>query len=198
MEASYEIPNLINQGKNVGTCKNPYFFHITSGERVKKTAIFHAQIGTNYYEYYIRWVNSETLNLMCTDRTCPAKALVKVRKESNLITIKGTKTKKNGSKQTLYQFDFSNPEARDLRNYIFCEKNSLPHTAHALSKLKILNPVRKDLREKHILLGLQTRRPEVDTALNIMNLQPKIGIQNETKVLGVPSFISCFPLEQAF
>ena len=74
MEASYEIPNLINQGKNVGTCKNPYFFHITSGERVKKTAIFHAQIGTNYYEYYIRWVNSETLNLMCTDRTCPAKA----------------------------------------------------------------------------------------------------------------------------
>ena len=52
-------------------------------------------------------------------------------------------------------------------------------------KLKILNPVRKDLREKHILLGLQTRRPEVDTALNLMNLQPKIGIQNEAKVLGV-------------
>ena len=107
METSYEIPNLINQGKNVGTCKNPYFFHITTGQRVKKTAIFHAQIGTNYYEYYIRWVNSETLNLMCTDRTCPAKALVKVRKESSLITIKGTKTKKNGSKQTTYQFDLT-------------------------------------------------------------------------------------------
>ena len=72
-----------------------------------------------------------------------------------------------------------------MTNYIFCEKTSLPHTAHALSKLKILKPVRKDLREKHILLGLQTRRPEVDTALNLMNLQPKIGIQNEAKVLGV-------------
>ena len=110
---------------------------------------------------------------------------MRVRKEVGLITIKGTKTKTNGCKQFLYQFDFSNPEVRDLRNYIFCEKNSLPHTDHALSKLKVLNPVRKDLREKHILLGLQTRRPEVDTALNLMNLQPKIGIQNESKVLGV-------------
>ena len=35
--------------------------------------------------------------------------------------------------------------------------------------VKILNSVRKDLREKHILLGLQTRRPEGDTALNLMN-----------------------------
>ena len=51
METSYEIPNLINQGKHVGT-------------RIKKTAIFHAQIGVKYHEYYIRWVNSETLNLM--------------------------------------------------------------------------------------------------------------------------------------
>ena len=39
METSYEIPNLINQGKNVGTCKNPFFFHITTGERIKKSAI---------------------------------------------------------------------------------------------------------------------------------------------------------------
>ena len=51
METSYEIPNLINQGKHVGT-------------RIKKTGIFHAQIGVKYHEYYIRWVNSETLNLM--------------------------------------------------------------------------------------------------------------------------------------
>ena len=29
METSYETPNLINKGKNVGTCKNLFFFHIT-------------------------------------------------------------------------------------------------------------------------------------------------------------------------
>ena len=160
MATSYEIPNIINQGKNIGTCNNPYFFHITTGERIKKSAIFHAQIGTKYHEYYIRQVNSETLNLKCIDRTCPARELVKVR-QSSLITIKGTQTLKNGCKRNIFQFDFSSPEARVLTNYIFCEKTSLPHTAHALSKLKILNPVRKDLREKHILLGLQTRRSEV-------------------------------------
>ena len=88
MATSYEIPNIINQGKNIGTCNNPYFFHITTGERIKKNAIFHAQIGTKYHEYYIRQVNSETLNLKCSDRTCPARALVKVR-QSSLITIKG-------------------------------------------------------------------------------------------------------------
>ena len=40
MATSYEIPNIINQGKNVGTCNNPYFFHITSGERIKKSAMW--------------------------------------------------------------------------------------------------------------------------------------------------------------
>ena len=53
METSSEILNLINQGKNVGTCKNPYSFHITTGQKVKKNCNFHAQIETNYYEYYI-------------------------------------------------------------------------------------------------------------------------------------------------
>ena len=129
METSYEISNLNNQGKNVGSCSNPFFYHITTGQRIRKSAIFHAQIGTKYHEYHIQRVNSETLNLACSDRSCPAKALVRVRKEVGLITIKGTKTKTNGCKQFLYQFDFSNPEVRDLRNYIFCEKNSLPHTS---------------------------------------------------------------------
>ena len=109
METSYEIPNLINQGKNVGTCKNPFFFHITTGERIKKSAIFHAQIGEKYHKYYIRQVNSETLNLKCIDRTCPARALVKVR-QSSLITIKRTQTLKNGCKRNIFQFDFSSPE----------------------------------------------------------------------------------------
>ena len=40
MATSYEIPNIINQGKNIGTCKNPYFFHITTGERIKKLQFF--------------------------------------------------------------------------------------------------------------------------------------------------------------
>ena len=72
---------------------------------------------------------------------------MKVR-QSSLITIKGTKTLKNGCKRNIFQFDFSSPEARVLTNYIFCEKNSLPHTAHALSKLKILNLIFIFMRER--------------------------------------------------
>ena len=43
---------------------------------------------------------------------------------------------------------------------------------------------KKDFRETHIELGLKTLRPEVDSALNIMGLQKKIGVQSEAKVLG--------------
>ena len=35
MSTSYEIPNFINQGKNVGTYTNPFFNHITTGQRIK-------------------------------------------------------------------------------------------------------------------------------------------------------------------
>ena len=56
MSTSYEIPNFINQGKNVGTYTNPFFNHITTGRRIKKTIIFHAQIGTKYHKYHIKRV----------------------------------------------------------------------------------------------------------------------------------------------
>mgnify|MGYP003343972623 FL=1 len=62
MESPYEIPNLENQKKDVGTCQKPFFYHITTGKFIKKSAVFHAQIHQKYHEYHIRNVNSETLN----------------------------------------------------------------------------------------------------------------------------------------
>ena len=54
MATSYEIPNIINQGKNIGTCNNPYFFYITTGQRIKKLQFFMRK-----FELF----NSEALNL---------------------------------------------------------------------------------------------------------------------------------------
>ena len=99
METSYEIPNLENQKNDVGTCQKPFFYHITTGKFIKKSAVFHAQIQRKYHEYHIRTINSETLNLVCVDKSCPARALLKVPKSSGLITVRRTKTKTNVTKQ---------------------------------------------------------------------------------------------------
>ena len=75
METSYQIPNLENQKNDVGTCQKPFIYHITTGKFIKKSAVFHAQILRKYHEYHIRAVNSETLNLGCVVKSCPAKAV---------------------------------------------------------------------------------------------------------------------------
>ena len=117
METSYEIPNLENQKNDVGTCEKPFFYHITTGKFIKKSAVFHAQIQRKYHEYHIRTVNSETLNLVCVDKSCPARAHLRVPKSSGLITVKRTKTKTNGTKQKIYQFNYGDPNARNLSNF---------------------------------------------------------------------------------
>ena len=160
------------------------FYHITTGKFIKKSAIFHAQIKQKYHEYNIRTVNSEILNLVCADRSCPARALLRVPKSSGLITVKRTKTKTNGTKQKIYQFNYGDPNARNLSNFIVLAKNSPPHSEHPVSKLGVLSGVKKDLRELHIEMGLKTYRPEVDSALSLMKISEKIGIQNESRVLG--------------
>ena len=61
METSYVIPNLENQKNDVGSCSKPFFYHITTGKFIKKSAVFHAQIHQKYHEYHIKNVNSEIM-----------------------------------------------------------------------------------------------------------------------------------------
>ena len=89
METSYEIPNLENQNKDVGSCSKSFFYHITTGKFIKKRS-FHAQINKKYHEYHIKNVNSETLNLICVVKSCPARAHLRVPKPTGLITLKRT------------------------------------------------------------------------------------------------------------
>ena len=127
MEGPYQIKNLENQRQEVGTVQQPFFYHITTGERAKQSLIFHAQIQRSYHRYTIRQTNAETLNLACINRKCPAKALAKVPKELGLISVKGERSGgKNGKSQKSYQFNFADPRARVLSNYIFLPKNSEP------------------------------------------------------------------------
>ena len=87
MENSYEIPNLENQRNDVGTCEKPFFYHITTGKFMKKSLVFHAQIQRKYHEYHIKSVNSQTLNLACVDRSCPARALLRVAQKISLLNV---------------------------------------------------------------------------------------------------------------
>ena len=157
MEGPYNIKNLENQRLEVGTVQQPFFYHITTGQRVKESLIFHAQIQRSYHRYTIRQTNAETLNLSCINRKCPAKALVKVPKELGLISVKGEKTKgKCGKTQKTYQLNFSDPRARVLENYIFLPKNSESHSLPSHS-VTLLHPVKGDFREAHVQLGLRMK-----------------------------------------
>ena len=92
MNWPYQIKNLGNQGQEKGTIDSPYFYHITTGEKIKKSLIFHCQIRQKYHRYHIKAIGAETIVLRCVNRNCPARASARVPKESGLITIKGSRS----------------------------------------------------------------------------------------------------------
>ena len=92
MDAQYELKNSENQGRSVGTIKEPHFYDISSGQLDKKSLLFYAQIEQAYFMYHIKTVNRRTLNLKCKDRSCPAKAHAYISPESGLIFENGTRT----------------------------------------------------------------------------------------------------------
>ena len=96
MNGTYTIPNLENQGKNIGTINHPYFYQITSGQQHGKSLIYHAQIGKKYFRYHLKNLSSEKLNLACKDRSCHAKALLHLPKESGLILAHSTRNTGKG------------------------------------------------------------------------------------------------------
>ena len=69
-----EIANL-----EIGSINNPKFFKITSGQRDKKSLLFHCKIGQNYYVYKIATINRKTVTLKCKVDGCYAKAYVKIQ-----------------------------------------------------------------------------------------------------------------------
>ena len=122
--------------------------------------------------------------LRCVNRNCPARASVGVPKESGLITIKGTRSGgKHGREKNIYKFDYADPRARDLENYIFFPKNSAAHSNPPHS-VTLLNPVKHDFRESHVNLGVQTGREEINTVLGVWDLTRTYGVQTEATVLG--------------
>ena len=99
MNGPYKIKNLENQGQDKGTIESPHFFHITTGEKIKKSILFHAQIANKYFKYQVKAIGAETLVLRCVNRNCPARASVRVPKETGLITIKGTRSSGKSGKE---------------------------------------------------------------------------------------------------
>ena len=63
MNGPYQIKNLENQGKEKGTIDSPHFFHITTGQNIKKSIIFHAQIKTKCQKYQIKSLFEEITQL---------------------------------------------------------------------------------------------------------------------------------------
>ena len=48
MDGPYQFKNLENQGINVGTISEPYFYEISAGQNDRKSLLFYAQIEQFY------------------------------------------------------------------------------------------------------------------------------------------------------
>ena len=76
----------------------PYIIsNLDNQERDGKSVIFHAKIGTEYFMYRISDnVNSQSINLRCKIKGCPAVAKAHIPKSSGLIKVKGTRSDGKG------------------------------------------------------------------------------------------------------
>ena len=63
-----EIANI-----EIGSIKKPKFFKITSGERQKKSLLYHAKIGQEYFIYKLNTINRKSGTLKCAVQGCFAK-----------------------------------------------------------------------------------------------------------------------------
>ena len=108
----YSIPDKKYFSGKFGSLKEPHIFHITYGERIKKSLHFYTKIGEKFYFYRVRYINSRTLNLECSNHKnskrqrgvkktygCLAKATVRVKndiiKESEIPRINQAVKAKN-------------------------------------------------------------------------------------------------------
>ena len=181
MNGSYTIPNLENQGKNVGTINLPYLYQITSGQQQGKSLIFHFQIGKKYFRYHLKNLSSEKLNLACKDRSCQAKALLFLPKASGLIIEHSIRPTGKGRVSKSYKLNFEDLRLRNLDEYIVLTKDSPPHTCQ--SKPLTLG-AQYDFRETHCKEGLILKKFQGREVLARSNLVNTYGIQTAAAISG--------------
>ena len=116
-----EIANI-----EIGSIKKPKFFKITSGERQKKSLLYHAKIGQEYFIYKLNTINRKSGTLKCAVQGCFAKAYTKIQPDL-IIEVADGKKRPNGTTRKAFKVDYSNPRMRDLESYDFYEKCSPNH-----------------------------------------------------------------------
>ena len=181
MNGPYNIPNLENQGKEVGTINQPFVYQITSGQKHGKSLIYHAQIRKRYYRYTFKSCSSENLHLGCKNRSCKAVAFCKIPTSSCLIVEKPTKRSNGKRLVKQYTLKFDDPRLRDLSEYIFLPKNSPEHTC--TTQPLSLGP-QYDFREAHCNQGLRCKKLQFDEVLQTSNLIPEYGVQIAATITG--------------
>ena len=179
-----EIANL-----EVGSISKPVFYKITSGQRQKKSLLFHGKIGEKYYVYQFRTINRKTATLECAVKGCFAKSYVII--QSDLVkTIENGKVRSDGRRRAIYKVDYSDPKMRDLSSYTFIEKSTPDHRCAAQPETGskgLFNAVKKDLREQIGLLSVASGRSEVETVIRAMQIRAQYGCGAQSQIVGKKS-----------
>ena len=179
-----EIANI-----EIGSIKKPKFFKITSGERQKKSLLYHAKIGQEYFVYKLNTINRKSGTLKCAVQGCFAKAYTKIQPDL-IIEVADGKKRPNGTTRKAFKVDYSNPRMRNLDSYDFYEKCS-PNHNHPAQVEKgakgLFTAVKKDLREQIGLLSVASGRSEVETVLRAMQLRAQYGCGAQSQIVGKKS-----------
>ena len=168
MNGPYQIRNLGNQGQEKGTIYSPYFYHITTGEKIKKSLIFHCQIRQKYHRYHIKAIGAETIVLRCVNRNCPARASARVPKESGLITIKGSRSSGKSGK-----------EKKNLSTRLFRSSSPRPRKLHFFTKKTTVDREQK-IKE---IMALFLEQGNLEDPISLCNFAGKFAAYDENVTL---------------
>ena len=178
----YDIKHNEVRLTNYGSPQEPHLYAITSGQKNYASLLFHVKIEDEFHTLSINKVNKKSCNMECVDRECPAKHKFAVDEKFVQMELGGLQ---NGDKKrTKFFLDFANPELRDISNWTVKQHDSKPHgdSEGNHKQSDFYNHIRRELRETHTSLALDTLQSEVDSTLRSWNLR-RYGPQLEAMVV---------------
>ena len=177
---SYTIKHSEVRLADIGTLTEPHLYAITAGGRNNKSLLFHVKIATIFHCLKICKINKKSVNMECVEADCCARHKFQVDAKYVTRIADGLQRDKGGETRDKFTLDLSNPELRDTTNWKVSAHNSTPHMKD--ERATFFTHIRKDFREVHTELGLDTLQSEVDTTMRAWNLR-RYGPQLEAEIV---------------
>ena len=179
----YELQGREIINKKAGELSLPHFYAVTAAQKNDCSLRFHAKIEEHYHQYRINSVNQKSINLVCVQKECRAKAKMLVKPEFIEKTLQGKKRQKDGKFRSTYRIkDYGDKNLRNIKNWTAVRHPTEPHfqESHGYS---YFTHIRIDFREKHTRNGLFEGTQQIDQTMTDLKFKERFGVRFERLIL---------------